>query len=135
MHPALTTKEYTEALEQQKLLGLKCHDCGAITAPPRMTCSQCSGFHLKPAELSGKGKIVTYTVIHVPPQCRQGHSPYHVIMVELEEGPWIMANLHGVGIHTPLTDLIGKKVRLIKPLPSPEWRPEGGVAPLFQICD
>jgi hypothetical protein len=135
MQPVLTVKEYTDALEQKKLMGLKCQDCNAITAPPRMTCSQCSGFRLKPVELSGKGTIVTFTVIHVPPTSRRGQPPYYVIMVELEEGPWIMANLCGVGVDKASVDLIGKKVTMTAPLPSPERRVEGGLAPLFQICD
>ena len=135
MQSVLTVKEYTEALEQKKLMGLKCDDCNAITAPPRMTCSQCSGFRLKRVELSGKGKIVTFTVIRVPPNSRQSQPPYYVIMVELEEGPWIMANLCGVGVDQESADLIGKKVIMTIPLPSPERRVEGGLAPLFQICD
>jgi uncharacterized OB-fold protein len=133
MKSKLTVKEYTEALEKNKLIGLKCQDCGTITAPPRMTCFKCSGFNLEPCELSGNAKIVTFTAIRVPPQSRQGQPPYLVAMVELDEGPWLMANLSGANPDTASLELIGKRVKMITPLPSSEKRPEGGLAPLFTL--
>jgi uncharacterized OB-fold protein len=84
-------------------------------------------------ELSGNGKIVTFTLIHVPPQSRHGLKPYLVAMIELVEGPWLMANISGTDAGTASIDLIGRKVKMITPLPSPERRPEGGVAPLFVL--
>jgi uncharacterized OB-fold protein len=131
--PKLTVKDYTEALEKNRLLGLKCRDCGTITAPPRMTCCKCSGYELEPVDLSGNGKIVTFTSVHVPTQCRQGQQPYLVVMVELDEGPWLMANLSGADPDSATIELIGKRVKMIAPLPSPERRSEGGIAPLFAL--
>jgi uncharacterized OB-fold protein len=131
MQPKLTIKEFTEALKEKKLLGLKCLDCGATNTPPRMVCQKCCGARLEVVELSGKGKIVTFTCIHVPPESRQGQQPYLVIMVELEEGPWLMANLSGIETDTASMELIDKKVRMIAPLLPVEKRPETGVAPLF----
>ena len=133
MQPKLTVKEYTAALIENRLLGLKCSDCGAVTAPPRMVCGNCSGVNLKVFELTGKGKIVTFTSIYVPPESRQGKTPYIVVMVGLDEGPWLMANLSDVDAGAASMELIGKKVRMIAPLPSVDRRPEGGVAPLFVL--
>jgi len=46
---------------------------------------------MEPIELSGKGKIRTGTVIYVTPK---GYpTPTTVIVVELDEGPWVTANL------------------------------------------
>ena len=42
MEYKLTFKDYDEALKQNKLLGLKCNACGAITVPPKMVCRQCT---------------------------------------------------------------------------------------------
>ncbi len=131
MQPKISVKEYTEALIENRLLGLKCLDCKTITAPPRTVCRHCSSMNLEPVELSGKGKIVTYTAVHVPPESRQGQPPYIVAMVQLDEGPWIMTNLSGVDIDTASMKLIDKRVRMVTPLPGLEKRPEGGVAPLF----
>ncbi len=133
MLPKLSVQEYSDALMENHLLGLKCLDCGTITAPPRMTCRRCSSTNMEAIGLSGKGKIVTFTAIHVPPESRQGQPPYIVAMVELDEGPWIMANLSGVEADTASMELVDKRVRMTAPQPSPEKRPEGGLAPRFII--
>ncbi len=38
MEYKLTFKGYNEALKENKLLGLKCQECGTITVPPKMVC-------------------------------------------------------------------------------------------------
>jgi uncharacterized OB-fold protein len=133
MQPKLTIKEYTEALINTRLLGLQCQDCGAVTAPPRMVCRKCCGTNLEVIQLSGKGKIVTFTSIHVPPESRQGQPPYLVIMVELDESPWLMANLSGIDTDTASMELIGKRVRMVTPHLPAEKHPPVGVAPLFVL--
>ena len=131
MPGVLTIKDYIEALKTGRLLGLKCRDCGTVTAPPRAVCRKCSGTGLEITGLSGRGKIVTFTNIHVPPENRQGQPPYTVIIVELDEGPWLMANLCGPDDGKASVSLIGQRVKMITPLPVEEKRPEEGVAPLF----
>jgi uncharacterized OB-fold protein len=121
MQPKLTIKEYTEALINTRLLGLQCQDCGAVTAPPRMVCRKCCGTNLEVIQLSGKGKIVTFTSIHVPPESRQG------------QPPWLMANLSGIDTDTASMELIGKRVRMVTPHLPAEKHPPVGVAPLFVL--
>jgi uncharacterized protein len=133
MQPRLTVQDYTSALKENRLLGLKCLDCSAVNAPPRMVCQNCGSVNLEILELSGKGKIVTFTCVHVPPECRQGQPPYLVILVELDEGPWLMANLSGIETDTASMELIDKRVKMVAPLVPPEKRPETGVAPLFVL--
>ena len=57
MEHKLIFKEYNEALQQNRLLGLKCRACGAITVPPKIACRQCSGSEMDVVELKGNGKI------------------------------------------------------------------------------
>ena len=133
MQPRLTVHDYTAALKENLLLGLKSLDCSAVNAPPRMVCQNCGSANLEILELSGKGKIVTFTCVHVPPESRQGQPPYLVILVELDEGPWLMANLSGIETDTASMELIDKRVRMVAPLVPPEKRPETGVAPLFVL--
>jgi uncharacterized OB-fold protein len=134
MQYKLSIQEYTAALRENRLLGLKCHDCGTVTAPPRMACRKCSGLNLEISELSGKGKIVTFTAVYVPPQSFIGKTPYLIVMVELDEGPWIMGNLAGIDPCSASIDLIDKNVKAIKRPPSGE-KPEDGTVPLFLIAD
>jgi uncharacterized OB-fold protein len=129
----LSVKDYTAALKENRLLGLKCHSCGAVTVPPRMVCRSCSSSDLSAIQLAGRGKIVTFTSIHVASEDRHGHTPYLVIMVELEEGAWIMGNLGGFDPHLASMELIGKPVEMITP-PSIIKTKEDGVAPLFKLA-
>ncbi len=133
MQPKLTVREYSSALKENRLLGLKCLDCGEINIPPRMVCRNCGSLKMDIIQLSGRGKIVTFTCVHVPPESRHGQPPYIIIMVELDEGPWLMANLSGIESDTASMELINKRVKMVAPLVVPEKRPETGVAPLFVL--
>jgi hypothetical protein len=55
-----------------------------ITCPPKMTCQECAGTNLDITELSGKGKIVTFTTSNVAPLGREVEAPYTIALVELE---------------------------------------------------
>jgi len=112
MEYKLTFRTYSDALKKNKLLGLKCNDCGTFTCPPKMTCQECAGTDLEIAELSGKGEIVTFTQTFVSPLGRECEVPYTIMLVELEEGPWIMGNLIDLAPDKINMELIGKKVKL-----------------------
>ncbi len=44
-------------------------------------------------QLSGKGEIVTYSIIHVAPECFDKQVPYPIAMIQLDEGPRITAQI------------------------------------------
>jgi uncharacterized protein len=130
MGSQISVKEYLAALKENKLLGLKCRDCGFITAPPRLACRRCAGQNTELVELSGKGKIATFTSVYIPPESRRGKTPYLVVMVELAEGPWIMGNLNGTDPAAASLDLIGRKVIMRN---SPPADPEDKTEPAPQF--
>ena len=108
MEYELTYKQYAETLKEGKLLGLRCNDCGAYTAAGMKTCSDCISENLQAVELSGRGKVNTFTVIRVPPEGFD--APYIVALVELAEGPWVMGNITDVDPNEATMDLIGQQV-------------------------
>ena len=112
MEYKLAFKEYNEALRQNKLLGLKCQDCGAITVPPKMACRKCTSPDMDIVELSGKGKIKTFTTVNVAPEGREGEVPYIIVLVELDEGPWLMGNLIDNDPANANMELISKRVKM-----------------------
>jgi len=112
MEHKLTFKNYNEALKQNKLLGLKCKQCGTITVPPKIACGNCASADLDIVELSGKGKIQTFTTVFVPPEGRESECPYVIVLVELDEGPWIMGNLTVIDPNKVTMDIMGKKVKM-----------------------
>jgi len=136
MQYKLTYKEYNEALKKNnKLLGLKCKDCGWITVPPKMVCRKCTSTNRDIVELSGKGKIQTFTVINVAAEGRECECPYIVVMVELDEGPWIMGNLIDIAASKATMELIGKRVIMgHKVFPGDKYSAGDGARPLFSFA-
>ena len=135
MEYKLTFKEYNEALKENKLLGLKCQDCGAITVPPKMVCQKCTGPNLEIVELKGNGKIQTFTVVNVAPEGREDEVPYIIAMVELDEGPWLMGNLEGIDpAEATIDKVIGKRVKMgSKIFPGDKYSAGDGASPLFSF--
>ncbi len=108
----LTFKDYTEALKQGRLTGLKCRHCDAVTVPPKLVCRECGGPDLEVMELKGTGKIQTFTTCNVAPEGREAEVPYVILLVALDEGAWIMGNLAGTDPAAADMALIGKRVRM-----------------------
>ena len=134
MEYKLPFKDYNEALKKNKLLGLKCQDCGAITVPPKMVCRSCTSQNLEITELKGNGNIQTFTTIYVAAEGRQGECPYIVVLVELDEGPWIMGNLIDIDPDKATMELIGKRVKMgHKVFPGDKFSAGEGARPLFSF--
>ena len=136
MEYKLTFKDYNEALKGNKLLGLKCKDCGAITVPPKMVCRNCTSHNMEIIQLKGTGKIQTFTTVNVASEGRENEVPYTIVMVELDEGPWIMGNLTGVEpSEATIERLINKKVKMEKGevFPGDKYSAGEGARPLFSL--
>ena len=73
----------------------RCLACGLWQAPLRLRCGSCGATNLEWAIASGAGRVQTFTVVWQ--RYRAGERvPYTVALVELEEGPRILARLEGV---------------------------------------
>lgn len=136
MEYKLDFRAYSDALKKNKLRGLKCNNCGAVTCPPKMTCQECTGTDLEIIELSGKGKIVTFTTTYVAPLGREVEAPYTIVMVELEEGPWIAGNLIDIDPDKVGMKLIGRKVKAgHKVFPGDRYSAGEAARPLFSFME
>ena len=134
MEYKLTFKDYDESLKQNKLLGLRCQECGAITVPPKMVCGKCASPALDIVELSGKGEIQTFTTVYIAPEGRQDEVPYVIVLVELGEGPWIMGNLIDIDPRQATMELIGKRVEMgHKVFPGDKYSAGDAARPVFSL--
>ena len=134
MEYKLDFKTYSDTLRKNKLMGLQCKECKSITCPPKMTCQECGGYDLDIVQLTGTGKIVTFTHTFVAPLGRESEAPYIVVLVELDEGPWIAGNLIDVAPDKVNMELIGKKVRLgHKVFPGDIYSAGPAARPLFSF--
>ena len=136
MEHKLIFRDYNEALKQNRLLGLKCKSCGAITVPPKMVCRQCTSPELDIVELKGNGKIRTFTTNNVAAEGREEEVPYTIVMVELEEGPWIMGNLDGTNPEATSMELIGKPVKMShRVFAGDKYSAGEGACPVFNLSN
>ena len=131
-------KEFFSALMEGKLIGVKCKDCDEVTCPPKSTCNNCGSRNLEKIELSGKGKIVSYTVTYVAPLGYDNEVPYVVAVVELDEGAWIVGRLDVDAEKADKEDLIGKRVEVCgKEFPTEQFYPDKQrrIVPMFRIVE
>lgn len=70
-----------------RLEGSRHSHTGEVVFPPR------EGSEWAPYQLSGRGTLCTYALIHQPPAGHTGEVPYLVAIVELAEGPRVTAQL------------------------------------------
>jgi len=87
-------------------------------------------------EVEGSGKIKTFTTVFVGAEGREDEVPYVIVMVELDEGPWLMGNLEGIDPKTASMDLIGKKVNMgNKIFPGDKYSAGESARPLFSLVN
>ena len=105
-----TIEQYHKYIQDHDFHALKCKSCGAVIAPPKGMCYSCGGTDFEWTAVSGKGKLVSFTVIHISAEEFQDEAPYFVAIVELEEGTRITARLLDLDPNEP------KKVQLGMPM-------------------
>ena len=126
---------YSDALKNNQLLGLKCNSCGVVTCPPKMVCQECASSDQEIIELSGKGEIRTFTTTYVAPMGREVEAPYTIVMVALDEGPWITGNLIDIDPSKVNMEVIDRRVTLgHKVFPGDKYSPAEAARPLFSFC-
>jgi uncharacterized OB-fold protein len=136
MEVKLTFHQYSEALKEDKLLGLECQLCGAVMVPPRMVCRKCASLDLEIITLSGKGKIKTFTTAFVAAEGRENELPYTIVLAEMDEGPWLMGNLEGIAPEKVSMDIIGRRVKLgHKVFGGDKYSAGEATCPLFSLKD
>ena len=131
----LSFKEYDAALREGRLLGLKC-GCGDILCPPRGVCARCGNGDLEVVELSGKGKIASFTTLFVVAEGRDKELPYALAMVALDEGPYLIGRIDTNCPDKLDMSAIGKPVTTGHGVFSGDKYSAGDAAyPLFKIVD
>jgi uncharacterized OB-fold protein len=91
-----TIEQFYKFLLQGKLMAGKCRKCGKTHLPPRPLCDNCFSQEFKWIEVSGKGKLLTYTIIHIAPPQFQAIAPYAVGIIQLENSLKIPGMISGV---------------------------------------
>ena len=85
------TLPWWEAARAHRLVAQRCTGCARLRHPPGPICPHCGSTAADWPELSGRGVVYTYTVVHQ--QFVPAEVPYVVIVVELDEGVRLVSNL------------------------------------------
>jgi uncharacterized OB-fold protein len=90
------SQRYWQAAAEGRLVIRKCHECSALHFMPRYVCPHCWSEDLEWVEASGKGTVHSFTIIRrASDPAFAPLVPYVVALVDLEEGPRMMANVLG----------------------------------------
>jgi uncharacterized OB-fold protein len=82
------------AARENRLVVQRCEACRALRFPAREICSRCLATSATWIEVSGRGEIFSFNVMHqVYHPAFATEVPYAVVVVKLEEGPKITSNL------------------------------------------
>jgi uncharacterized OB-fold protein len=84
------TQQFWEAAAEGKLLVQHCEGCGRDQLYPRPFCTACGSDDLGWCASSRKGAVYSLTTVRLPVDERVKH-PYDVALVELAEGPRLLA--------------------------------------------
>jgi uncharacterized OB-fold protein len=79
-----------------RLMGAKCNKCGTMHLPPKPVCTNCFSTDLKWVEVNSRGKLLTYTVIHVAPKQFESAAPYSIGILKLDDGPQLLGMIREV---------------------------------------
>lgn len=87
-------RELWEGCRKHKLLIQRCLACGTLRHYPRIMCPNCSSWDTEWVEVSGKGKIYSWTVAHQAfHPAFIDEVPYASVIVELDEGVRLVTNI------------------------------------------
>ncbi len=79
-----TTKvnDFIDHLQEGKVTGTRCKDCGMMFFPPRADCYRCLTSNMEWFEVSGKGKLVSYSKLEYAPQGFGEDLPYAIALLD-----------------------------------------------------
>jgi uncharacterized OB-fold protein len=76
------TNDFIDFLEDGKVKGTRCKDCGLVFFPPRADCYKCLASNVEWFEVSGSGKLVTYSKLEFAPVGFQDDVPYCIALLD-----------------------------------------------------
>jgi uncharacterized protein len=113
------SRPFWEAAKRHELVMPRCTICDHLFFYPRSECPRCLSNHLEWMQVSGRGRLHTYTVVYQPANAAfRDDTPYIYAVVQLDEGPRMVSNvvecdLDAVSVDMPLEVLFDNV--------TPEW--------------
>jgi hypothetical protein len=91
------SQPFFDGAMEGRLMLMRCTDCRTFRLPPRQHCDECLSTEFTWEQAKGTGVVRTFGVMHQRYHpAFAAETPYNVTIVELDEGPQLPTNLHGV---------------------------------------
>jgi len=74
--------DFIDYLEQGKIMGTRCKGCGLMFFPPRADCYKCLASDMEWFEVSGTGKLVSYSKLEYAPVGFGDDLPYCIALLD-----------------------------------------------------
>ena len=104
--------EFIAAAKDGNVLARKCTKCGEIHLATVYFCKKCGNKGFEDSILKGVGKVVTYTIMTVPPAGFEDLAPYAWVVMELDDSD-IRISGFLAKIPTPEDLPIGTSVKIV----------------------
>lgn len=79
-----------------RLEGVRCFRCHHADVSRRSTCARCGNAAVATVRFSGKGRLLAVTLMARPPSEHDRLGAFHLALVELDDGPRLLAKLTDV---------------------------------------
>ena len=74
--------DFVDYLEKGKVMYTRCKDCGLVFFPPRADCYQCLTSNMEWLEVSGKGRLISYSKLEYAPVGFGDDLPYAIALLD-----------------------------------------------------
>ncbi len=74
--------DFIKYLEEGRVMGTRCLDCGLMFFPPRAQCYKCLSSNVEWFEVEGAGKLITYSKLKYAPIGFENDLPYYIAVLD-----------------------------------------------------
>ena len=74
--------DFVDYMEKGKVMYTRCKDCGLVFFPPRADCYQCLTSNMDWLEVSGNGKLISYSKLEYAPVGFGDDLPYSIALLD-----------------------------------------------------
>jgi hypothetical protein len=117
------TGPFWAAAASGRLAVQQCGDCGELRWPPLAGCPECRSRDTSWAEVAPRGTIWSFVTYHRAFQAElKSDIPYTVLMVQLEDGPYIVGRLIAGTTPPSVGDRVTAEFPEVNGVPQVRWR-------------
>ncbi len=107
---SVSREEFVAKLKEGKVLLYRCKRCNNLQLATIVFCRKCNSDEFDVVEEKGEGRVVTFTILYVPPEGYEKYAPYGWAVVRLDSG----VNISGfIDIKSPKDLPIDSRVKIV----------------------